>query len=348
MLTRNEVDIATTNLIATAQRLDVVDFISPIADVRTTVHIRKPDPVSNISNLVRAFDTAFWGAVVMTIALLSTSLSLSIVWYHVSIRLEKHLCDIISESFLHISGSFLCQGSTINVRSSVIRAISVTSYLTATVVMAAYSAAFVSNLTIQSLQLPFTTYEGLLKDGRFRLLAVSGTAQLNYFDQSSNPLIEEVYETLMKPIKQSMPRSQAEGLQRLCSEDHIAFAGVETGVDSFKGQLACEIVRLPATAIPASMAMAITKGSPYKRILSHYSSELRRNGILSRISSTTIPRTLDNAGELFSEIEFKSVALLFTALAMGFVAAITILIGELISKYVLTKLEFPQICWYKK
>jgi hypothetical protein len=76
-------------------------------------------------------------------------------------------------------------GSMVNVQSSAIRAISVTSYLTATVVMAAYSAAFISYLTVQDLQLPFTTFEGLLNDGRYRLLAVNGTAQLNYFDVST-------------------------------------------------------------------------------------------------------------------------------------------------------------------
>jgi hypothetical protein len=32
-------------------------------------------------------------------------------------------------------------------------------------------------------------------------------------------------------------------------------------------QLTCEIMKLPATAIPATMTMAITKGNPYKRIL---------------------------------------------------------------------------------
>lgn len=78
---------------------------------RTTVHIRKPDPVSNISNLKRAFDIVFWGALVMAVAVLSTSLLLSVIWCHVSSRLEIHLCDIISESFLHVIGSFLYQGN---------------------------------------------------------------------------------------------------------------------------------------------------------------------------------------------------------------------------------------------
>jgi hypothetical protein len=75
-------------------------------------------------------------------------------------------------------------GSKVNAKSSAIRAISVTSYLTATIVMAAYSAVFISYLTVQHLKLPVATFQDLLKDGRYHLLAVTGTAQLNYFDVS--------------------------------------------------------------------------------------------------------------------------------------------------------------------
>ena len=55
--------------------------------------------------------------------------------------------------------------------------------------MAAYSATFISYLTVRDLELPFRTYEGLLNDGRYRLLAVTGTAQLNYFDVSIHAFI---------------------------------------------------------------------------------------------------------------------------------------------------------------
>jgi hypothetical protein len=93
--------------------------------------------------------------------------------------------------------------------------------------------------------------------------------QILKFQQSSNPLIRKVYKKLMEPIKQQMVRSKLEGLQRICTEEHMAFAVVETGLDSLRGQLGCEILRLPATAFPAVVAMAVTKGNPYKRILSH-------------------------------------------------------------------------------
>lgn len=64
-----------------------------------------------------------------------------------------------------------------------------TSYLTATVVMASYSAVFISYVTVQDLKLPVATFQDLLKDGRYHLLAVIGTAQLNYFDVSAQTFV---------------------------------------------------------------------------------------------------------------------------------------------------------------
>jgi hypothetical protein len=93
------------------------------------------------------------------------------------------------------------------------------------------------------------------------------TTETFSFQQSSSPLLNEVYKKLMKSIEQHMPLSVEEALRRVCAEDNVAFAGLETSVNSKKQKVICKIVRLPATAIPASMAMAISKGSPYKRIL---------------------------------------------------------------------------------
>jgi hypothetical protein len=79
--------------------------------------------------------------------------------------------------------------------------------------------------------------------------------------------------------------------------------------------------------------------SHYQLIFYFSSTELRRNGILSRISSKTIPKTTHNVEDMFSAIEFKSLVPLYTALVVGVMAAILILIGEIMLKYVLSKMR---------
>jgi hypothetical protein len=69
-----------------------------------------------------------------------------------------------------------------NINSASFRTIIVTSYVTTTVLLAAYSAALVSFMTVQDVKLPFTTFEGLLRHGEYRLGTLQGTAYISYFN----------------------------------------------------------------------------------------------------------------------------------------------------------------------
>jgi hypothetical protein len=69
-----------------------------------------------------------------------------------------------------------------NINSLSFRIIIVTSYVTITVLLAAYSAALISFMTVQDIQLPFTTFEGLLQHGEYRLATAQGTAYISYFN----------------------------------------------------------------------------------------------------------------------------------------------------------------------
>ena len=73
-------------------------------------------------------------------------------------------------------------GYDMNMNSSSFRMIIVTSYVTTTVLLAAYSAALISFMTVQNVKLPFTTFEELLQHGEYRLGTLQGTAHISYFN----------------------------------------------------------------------------------------------------------------------------------------------------------------------
>ena len=54
-------------------------------------------------------------------------------------------------------------------------------HLTGVVVLAAYSAALISFLAIKTFVMPFTTMEGLLKDGTYRFAVVGDSADYSFF-----------------------------------------------------------------------------------------------------------------------------------------------------------------------
>jgi hypothetical protein len=82
------------------------------------------------------------------------------------------------------------------VPSSAVRAVSVASYLTATLLMAAYSSIFISHLTVHDSSLPFRINVGLLYDG---------TAQLHCIDVSTHAFISLRTITKLHLVDQSAP-----------------------------------------------------------------------------------------------------------------------------------------------
>lgn len=54
-------------------------------------------------------------------------------------------------------------------------------HLSAVVIVAAYSAALISSLAVKTFIMPFTTMDGLLKDGTYRFGVVGDSADLSFF-----------------------------------------------------------------------------------------------------------------------------------------------------------------------
>jgi hypothetical protein len=72
-------------------------------------------------------------------------------------------------------------GHDMNISSSACRMIIMTSYVTTTVLLAAYSAALVSFMAVQDFRLPFSSFRELLQLKSYRLGTLSGSAQISYF-----------------------------------------------------------------------------------------------------------------------------------------------------------------------
>jgi hypothetical protein len=67
-------------------------------------------------------------------------------------------------------------------RSTSVRIVILTSYMTSLVLMAAYSAFLISSLAVQHQHLPFRDFQGLLHDGSYKLGVVRDSYAYNIFN----------------------------------------------------------------------------------------------------------------------------------------------------------------------
>jgi len=80
---------------------------------------------------------------------------------------------------------FHCAGHEKTPGSWPCRLVCLSAYLTAVVLLAAYSATFISFLAVRRSSLPFTTFDGMLHDGTYRLGIMDNSVELNFFDLST-------------------------------------------------------------------------------------------------------------------------------------------------------------------
>lgn len=128
----------------------------------------------------------------------------------------EHSPSTFSEIMFYVFGVFCSQGTTnrsefthskdvyvlflfvknVGMEQSLldpIRMVQFVIHLTAVVVLAAYSAALISFLAIKTFVMPFTTMEGLLKDGTYRFGVIQESADYSFFQVKNFSSLNQYY-----------------------------------------------------------------------------------------------------------------------------------------------------------
>ena len=77
--------------------------------------------------------------------------------------------------------------------------------------------------------------------------------------------MKRLFRTLIEPERHNLPDSEAEGISRVCSSRY-AHVTAQHNVHLIPG---CRLATLPDEYFPTSLAMGLTKNSPYKGIIDY-------------------------------------------------------------------------------
>ncbi|XP_069704868.1 glutamate receptor ionotropic, kainate 3-like [Periplaneta americana] len=177
----NKVEVGVGRFIFTDERMSVVSLLPPILISTMSVFIQESDLDDITWEYVLApLSSDLWLTIIATMIILT--LFLSITWflgdrYGSHPEVEKYnICN----SWISVFASFCQQGHDTTPYSWSCRLVFFTSYLTGVIVLVAYSATFISFLTVKKAVLPFTDFKGLLQDGTYKLGVLPNSAQMNY------------------------------------------------------------------------------------------------------------------------------------------------------------------------
>ncbi|KMQ95652.1 gtp-binding protein rit2 [Lasius niger] len=99
-------------------------------------------------------------------------------------------------------------------------------YVSSLVITSAYSASLISFLTLTKIHLPFSTLEGYVKDGSYKLIVMNNSAEYNMVKHFKTPMFLKMYELLEE--KKQLPSTLSDGFKQV--SDLIDLRAEEVGV----------------------------------------------------------------------------------------------------------------------
>ncbi|PSN50309.1 Ionotropic receptor 135, partial [Blattella germanica] len=317
MLMSKEVDASSVAFEMTADRAQVVDFTLPLYNIRSVMIIRMPSTVALTWNaFLNPFSHKLWGIVIFAMILCI-----------LCIATTKEF-GFSTSSFL-VAGIFCLQGHSLSQRTTSLRLLLLTAYVTAVVIMASYSASFISSLTLRKPKLPFKNFREFLQDGSYQLSMLPSTSRLNFFKSSQAEIIKQVYRKTISPSEKSLPTEELEGMERLCTHDNLAYIVSDKHLAYFGHMMSCGYKVVPGAFVPGSVAIALRKGSPYKGLFNYMIRKLRRGGhvriIYERFASK---RKKSLKGYVHYDINLPDVAPILFVLLWGVLQASCFLLIE--------------------
>ena len=148
------------------------------------------------------------------------------------------------------------------------RVVYMTTYLTAVILLGAYSGTLVSFLAVRSASLPFTDLEDVVQAGTHKLGALNTSTMLSYFSSARSGLYQRVYSSLLHESHGSLVGDIRSGLLRVCSEQFLLMA-MDTEVVVHLDSLPCQVAALPARYFKSSLSIGLTLRSHYKIFLNY-------------------------------------------------------------------------------
>ncbi|XP_076640729.1 glutamate receptor ionotropic, delta-2 isoform X2 [Halictus rubicundus] len=315
-LVTNMVDIGVADFSMTNHREDVVDFTLPLILSRIKVYFRKPDSSAvRWAAYIKEFDTNVWMGIVLMI------LSAPIILTLMKTRGRLVLKDV-GEYYISVWGIYCQQGLSEFPYETPLRLAFLSIFISSLVVMSAYSASLISNLTISTASLPFTTLKEFAYDGSYKLIVFRDSADYDII-VSDNDSVSLRLQALLKD-REDLPLTVADGFEQVCTQK-VGFYITEEIVNSM-GYIPCAVVHIGANRIE-NLAIALSERSPYRQVLNYQLQQFKDNGVLNKLKHMYLAATSPSENK-YPAVTLGRVAPILSILACGVVVGCLVLMFE--------------------
>ncbi|XP_072757012.1 probable glutamate receptor [Anoplolepis gracilipes] len=317
-LVNGKADIGVSEFTIMECRLSVVDFTLPLIHSPSRVYFKQPDRTDvHWTGYFKTFSSGIWITLATIVIIASILLSVINAKSNFSINL-------IVENYIHVWGIYCQQGLSECPKKLSMRLAIFSIYVSSLVIAAAYSASLISCLTLSKPTLPFSTLEGYVEDGSYKLIVMKNSAEEDLVHHNTSMFLK-MHKLLKK--KKYLPSTLPEGFKQICEQKNLAFYTTEV-FKSATLNLKCKIMYIETGRID-SLAFALTKGNPYTGLMNYHLRRFQLNGVINKLKNqqSFLSNNPTNTN-YYSVVSLGDIALTLTIVVAGIILALFILIIE--------------------
>ncbi|KAL6259009.1 hypothetical protein P5V15_008931 [Pogonomyrmex californicus] len=313
----NKADVGASAFTITTSRLNVVDFTVPLIQSRNRLYIKRPILSSDVhwTGYFRTFSSGIW------LTLLTVIIAASIMLTFIKTR-GYFSMSLISENYIQVWGIYCQQGLPEFPSESPTRLAFLSIYVSSIVILSIYSASLISSLALQTPSLPFSTLEGYVKDGSYKLIVMKDSAENDVPSRIKDPVFLKMYELLEKKY---LPMSLSGGFKQVC-EKRLAFYTTEVFKEFTNVYMKCKLVYIDTGRLD-NLALVLTKGSPYTGFMNYQLRRFQLNGVINKLRNKYLVKN-SAPMPIIGIVELEDTAPTLAVVAGGMILAILILIIE--------------------
>ncbi|XP_018406436.1 PREDICTED: uncharacterized protein LOC108782629 [Cyphomyrmex costatus] len=255
-LVDNEADIGIAAFTVTNDRLRDIDFTIPLIRTEYRLYLQQPiTPYVQWFWYFKVFSPGVWSTLMMIIIISSIILTI--------IKTKGFSISIMSDNYIKVWGIYCQQGLPV-------------------IILSTYFASLISYLARNTAKLPFSTLEGYVEDGTYKLIVLQNSAEYDIPHYTKDPLLLKMYE--FREDTEYLPTTLVEGFKKICERMDLAFYTTEVFKEYMSICIQCELVYIHTGRIDNN-AITLTKGSPYTRFLNYHLRRFQDNGILNKLQN---------------------------------------------------------------
>ncbi|KYN34710.1 Glutamate receptor delta-2 subunit [Trachymyrmex septentrionalis] len=316
-LVNNEADIGIAAFTVTNDRLNDVDFSIPLIRTQYRLYLHEPiTPYVQWFWYFKVFSPGVCVKLIMIIIIASILLTV--------IKAKGFSMSIISDNYIKVWGIYCQQGLPEFPIKSSMRLAFFSIYVSSVIILSSYFASLISYLALNTAKLPFSTLEGYVEDGTYKLLVLQNSAEYDIPLYTKDPLLLKMYE--LREDKEYLPFNLFEGFKKICERMDLAFYTTEVFKNYLSIYIQCELVYINTGRIDNN-AITLKKGSPYTGFINYHLRRFQLNGVVNKLKNKN-PSTISMKSVGNFTVDITDVTPILTIVIGSTVLSLFILIIE--------------------